>query len=1264
MPGQTLGRAYVEIIANMVNFNRTVEKGAAEAGTLAGKAFNTALIGSGVLAVGVGVMLEKSIRAAGDFQAAMVRLTTSAGETGTMTSGNLRQVSDGILKMASEVGTSVEVLSKAMYTVESGSFHGAEGLKVLRAAAEGAKAENADLTMVTDAVTSSLVDYHLGADSAAMVTSKLVAATAAGKTTFQGLTGSLHSVLPAASAAHISLDDILGDLASMTLHGMSADQATQNLTDVIRHMQAPTGIMAKEFALLNIKSQDLTSSLSQNGLSGTLQMISDRIVKMMPPGSDKVILDMKTALMGLNPQVRDLGLRMLAGTISAAEFRKESRSLDVVSRAQAQSFADLAGATHRIGDVQTDAATVMQSYSGALQKATGDATGMNVALMLTGENSDVTKHAIAAVAGAATEAGNHVAGWGVIQETFNFKLANLKSAAGAAKIELGIGLLPVVTKLLENITSVVTPMLQWTSAHKDLSATIAGSLGAFSIFTASVLLIAKILSTMVKLAEALRLMVVLQWAWTAAMYAWDLITIKGAASLLLYEARTKAIAIATKAWAVVQAFLNIELWGNPIGLVILAIIALVAVIILCIKYHKQIADFIVMVWNKVWEFCHAVITKTVDFIKNQWESIWVSTKRIFELVVHFIENQWESIWVSTQRIFHQVVDFVVGVWSTVATSIEKFLAPAVHVLTVMWENMWAVIKLGAQVGWAILQIIFAVMRAEFKVLMIVIRQVGDVFVQIWHDITQSAGDAWHLLTIAWKAFAAFWSGVWHDIVAIASESWRIIRGHFTDLYDWVSIRVIAAVGILRHYWDIAWAAIHAKLTEAWGIIRQVFETVKHHVEAILTPVFTGFKVAISLVWDAVSNKISEVWGNIRHVFDVMMGFVKNDVPEAWRIGTAAIGRWWNDLEELAKKPVRFVINDVINTGVVGGLNWLTDHLGISNAHIDQFHPSGFAGGGQIPGQPSTRDNQLIWAASGEYVIPTSIVQQHGVDFFDALIGRTTTKSGRGGGFASGGIIGALESTAGDLLSLFTDPMKMLTGPLNALIDKIPGRGSFHDVLTGAGHKAVGWAGTFLSDKLKTLMSSFVGGGGSAPSGALAQWIAAAMAITGVPGTWAGPLNTLIQRESGGNPRSINLTDINAQNGDPSRGLMQTIGATFNSYRLPGLSADIYDPISNIVAGIRYILSRYGTIFNVQQANASLPPMGYSEGGLLSMDGGMGVLGRGWNLVHNGTGRLEEINSGTPAWAERLIAAVERVAPGVGAEINGVGRGAIQRGRAY
>ena len=54
---------------------------------------------------------------------------------------------------------------------------------------------------------------------------------------------------------------------------------------------------------------------------------------------------------------------------------------------------------------------------------------------------------------------------------------------------------------------------------------------------------------------------------------------------------------------------------------------------------------------------------------------------------------------------------------------------------------------------------------------------------------------------------------------------------------------------------------------------------------------------------------------------------------------------------------------------------------------------------------------------------------------------------------------------------------------------------------------------------------------------------------------------------------------NAQAGHPSKGLMQCIDSTFNAHSLPG-HTNIYNPVDNVIAGVRYALGRYGSIQNV------------------------------------------------------------------------------------
>ncbi|MEV8637328.1 transglycosylase SLT domain-containing protein [Streptosporangium sp. NPDC051023] len=122
------------------------------------------------------------------------------------------------------------------------------------------------------------------------------------------------------------------------------------------------------------------------------------------------------------------------------------------------------------------------------------------------------------------------------------------------------------------------------------------------------------------------------------------------------------------------------------------------------------------------------------------------------------------------------------------------------------------------------------------------------------------------------------------------------------------------------------------------------------------------------------------------------------------------------------------------------------------------------------------------------------------------------------------------------------------------------------------------------------------GGGPAPTGQLKEWIDQALEILKARGYPVEKMNPsdiamIIQHESGGNPHAINLWDSNAAAGHPSKGLMQTIDPTFNSYKLAGHD-DIYNPVDNIIAGVRYAISRYGSVSNVPGVVGSKTGTGY------------------------------------------------------------------------
>lgn len=962
-----LATAFVTVLPNTALFGPALATGlagstaaAGAAGSAAGKAYSFGF--AKMMAIGVGVamgaVVKNSVEAAGNFEAAMVRLTTSAGETGTLVSGNLKIVADGIKDMAAPVGYTLDQLGKGMYLVESAGFRAADGLKVLRAAAEGAKAENSDLSTVVDALTTTMIDYHKPAAEANEVMTKMVAAAAASKVNLNDMAKSLHSVLPAASAAGISLDDILGSLSSMTLHGYSAQQATQNLADTIRHMQNPTNVQARELALLGLTTNQLADDLRTKGLSGTLQMISNRIKNLMPPGQQQVILQLQKALSTLPKPVRELGMELIKGNISFAEYRKAARDLSPVASSQAMQFYQLAAATHRIGDVQMSGAQAMQAYSQALAKATGDATGMNVALMLTGENAEVTNNIIKGVSEATTEAGGHIRGWAAIQETFNFKLAATKAALGVVAVEIGEALLPMVGALMEQITAILGPITDWISKNEELTRNIVAVVAAFLLLGTSALIIQRVTVSIMLMARAMGLVRAATLLWAAAIQIWNgvmflmpILTSAANMQIALYLVWSKAAAIATRVWAAAQAMLNASFLTSPIGLIILAIVAVVAAVIYAYKHFDGFRKFV--------------------------DNLWKSIKQLAVVV-------WDALVVA----FRAIGAAAMWLW-------EKALGPAFRFIVAAIKVWWEYAQFAFNAYKIAITAVAAVVTWWWQHVLGPIFNFAGVAIKAWWVIAQTAFAYFKIMIEMW-------------VVAPLQLMWRIAQ----PIWDFF-------VGGIKAWWQYAQFAfdMFKKAIEflvvnpikvMWAVAQPIFRILGEYIENVwnyrIKPAFMALKkIVMEEIPDAFRKAVDFIgaaWDKVKGVvtapLNIVIRFVLNDgIIKAWNTVAGWLG-----------------VKDRIPN--VNPIN-LADGGSVGEAAAKRY-----ANGGLLRGIGGPRqDNIPIMASAGEYIIPAHVVSDIGVGWFDRLIGKNKpTKPGDGsngiaiGQYAEGGLVGAIMDPAG------------------------------------------------------------------------------------------------------------------------------------------------------------------------------------------------------------------------------------------------------------
>jgi TP901 family phage tail tape measure protein len=677
-----------------------------------------------------------SVKMAGDFQASMTRLVTSAGET----KGNLAMVSQGILAMSSATDTSTSDLASGMYQVESAGFRGANGLTVLKAAAEGAYAENAKLSTVANAVTSVLVAYHMKASSATAVTNEMLQTVGEGKMTFDQLAGAISTVLPSAAELGISYAQVGGALATMTAMGTSAQEGTHLLAGTLASLANPTSVMVNEMAQMGISSVKVQQQLGKAGITGTIGELAETVARKMGPSglvalnsfnqSAAAAQDAATMLQKLPPSIQGVAKAYLGGSASYNTWYAATKALPLTARTLADQFASTAGKAHGFNSELAAGVPAVQTFNGAMSKMLGGQSGMNTALMLTGKHAKTFNDNVAGIAGTAKTAGSDINNWALVQKNFNFQLGSAEKAVMAMATSFGAALLPAATRVMKILAELGGWLAKHTAASKALAAVV-GVLLAGALEHG----LAKALGTCVKgfkdvlgvsgnvigffrkgEGDASQFSKVLSGIATAGKTALSGLKAAGSAVSGAFSAAGSGIGTAvtavknwsiwskiasgaTKIWTGIQWAFNAAMDAMPIILVVLAIAALVAGIIYAYVHFRAFRDIVNDVGRAIRTgflvALHAVeraVDEVVGFVKSHWPLLvgiilgpvaiiaalvythWNTVKRTFDEALGFIKNLVSRDMGEVRHLFDEALGFIRDVVSRDVNEVRKILS--------------------------------------------------------------------------------------------------------------------------------------------------------------------------------------------------------------------------------------------------------------------------------------------------------------------------------------------------------------------------------------------------------------------------------------------------------------------------------------------------------------------------------------------------------------------------------------------------------------
>jgi hypothetical protein len=492
--------------------------------------------------------------------------------------------------------------------------------------------------------------------------------------------------------------------------------------------------------------------------------------------------------------------------------------------------------------------------------------------------------------------------------------------------------------------------------------------------------------------------------------------------------------------------------------------------------------------------------------------------------------------------------------------------------------------------------------------------------------------------VASKVFAA---GVWLVNVAMRANPIGIV---ITILVALVAAIVLAynKSETFRKIVQAAWQGVVTVVKWAWNnVIFPIFKLVLNYYVMLGKAALWLYDHGVKPAWTLVVTIIKTSFTIISGIFNKLKTFVMETIPNAFKTGVAAIGRFWSKVQDLARKPVAFIVNTVYNNGIRKVWNWVASKVGLGQ--LDEI--KGFKTGGPITkGKGPKSDDQLIRASKGEFMINAASVQRN-LGLIDYINRRGRNKNvlesihlaGNPGGpnaipgFAEGGIIGWVKSFGAKAKEWFMEGLvkagRAVLNPIVGLVRGTIGGTPLGSMLATSVETLAGG----MLDSFKPLESRMGGPGAKA--------VAQARSQIGVPYVWGGTAwgrgldcSALVQGAwqravgHGGMPRTTYT----------QWPWLEKIGTR------PQRPGDVGQPHP----GHTFIYTGKGTIIEepytgasgrevpVRSANWGRPPANWVG----SADSGVATLAPGMNMVHNGTGRRETLTAGGNTYNINLYAA--------------------------
>lgn len=373
----------------------------------------------------------------------------------------------------------------------------------------------------------------------------------------------------------------------------------------------------------------------------------------------------------------------------------------------------------------------------------------------------------------------------------------------------------------------------------------------------------------------------------AGTVAGPLLSMGGALALIVPALQN--MGIVTKIAAAGQWLLNAAMSANPIGIIIVAVAALVAAL--------------------VWFFTQTSLGR----------QIWAGFVSWLQAVIAGFAGWWNGVWAG-------ISSFVAGVWN----GIVSFVRGAVNLVA----NVIKLEILGAQIVWN------AVTNAIRSVAMAVWNAIVGFITGVVNTIA-------NVIKLEIRGAQIVWSAVTNTISSVARAVWAGIVGFISGYVNTVRSVIEAAIRGAQIVWSAVTNTIGSVARSVWGgissFIGGVVNTIRSAITSAINTARSVWESGVNVIRSATSSAFNAAVGAVRSAVGTI-GNIVGGIRSTVQGALAGAGEW---LVGAGRNIVQGLINGIrAMIGAVGSaissiVNFIKDHLPHSPAKVGPMSGSGW-----------------------------------------------------------------------------------------------------------------------------------------------------------------------------------------------------------------------------------------------------------------------------------------------------------------------------------